>query len=493
MTAFRERAFVPVLLFVGMVVSIVSSLGAPLIPDLAQKLHTSLGNAQWALTATVLVAAVASPVIGRLGDGRHRKRVVVVGLGAVVLGCALAAIADSLALLVLGRALQGLGLALMPLTMAAAREHLSPAKSVRAIAAISVIGVIGVGLGYPITGLIADHLDVSAAYWFGSATSLLALILAVIVIPAPEGGAARRRLDLAGAVISGAGLICLLLALEKGPDWGWASLQTPALFLTGLVLLALWTWHELRTTEPLVELRLVRHPAVLTANVTAFTLGVTMYVLMVMITQFVQLPGFGLNETVFVAGLSLVPLSLMSAVSSRVMPRVEDRIGTRPIIPLGSVAVAAAAVLFAVAVDHLWQLFAVTALLGVGFGFTFAAMPGLIVGAIPREETGSAMGFYQVSRFVGFSVGSGVAVTLLRAFGEQGRPTLGAYHATALVAAGLGVASAVIAWYLPGRDRPADHDIDEMSFEEGALGAAGLERLEDDVPGARPRSPVSVR
>lgn len=486
MVTIRERAFVPVLLFVGMVVSIVSSLGAPLIPDLARNLHTSLGNAQWALTATVLVAAVASPLVGRLGDGPHRKRVVVVSLGAVVLGCAMAAMAESLVVLIVGRALQGLGLALMPLTMAAAREHLSPEKSVRAIAAISVIGVIGVGLGYPVTGLIADHFDVSAAYWFGTAVSFLALILAVLVIPEPKRLPARRHLDLFGAAISGFGLIALLIALEKGPDWGWASLRTPALFLFGLILLGIWTRHELRTDEPLVELRLVRHPAVLTANVTGFALGVTMYLLMVMITQFVQMPGIGFGETVFVAGLALVPLSVFSAVSSRMMPWVEDRIGTRPIIPLGSLAITASAVMFAVAVDHLWQLFLVTGLLGVGFGFTFAAMPGLIVSAIPRSETGSAMGFYQVSRFVGFSVGSGVAVTLLRAFGENGQPTLHAYHATALVAAGLGVVTAVVAWYLPGRTAPVDHRLDELAFEEGSLGASGLEILEEDLPARRP-------
>ncbi len=482
MSEIRERTFVPVLLYVGMVVSIVSSLGAPLIPDLAQKLHTSLGNAQWALTATVLVAAVASPVIGRLGDGPHRKRVVVTSLGAVVLGCVMAALAQTLPVLIAGRSLQGLGLALMPLTMAAAREHLAPDRAVRAIAAISVIAVIGVGLGYPVTGLIADHMDVSAAYWFGAVTCLLALVAAAIVIPDPESESESRHLDVTGAVIAGVGLTTLLLALEKGPDWGWGSPRVPGMLLAGLLLLALWARHELRTAEPLVELRLVRHPAVLTANVTAFLLGVTMYLLMVMVTQFVQLPGIGLGESVFVAGLSLVPLSLFSALSSRAMPWVEDRIGTRPIIPLGSLAVATSAVLFATSVQHLWQLLLVTGLLGVGFGFTFAAMPGLIVGAVPRRETGSAMGFYQVSRFVGFSVGSGVAVTLLRAFGEAGQPTLGAYHGTALVAAGLGIATAVIGWLLPGRSLPVDHELDEVAIEEGSLAASGLERLERDLP-----------
>lgn len=481
MSAIRERAFVPVLLFVGTVVSIVSSLGAPLIPTLARDLHASLSATQWALTATLVVAAVASPLVGRLGDGRSRNRVIVACLLAVVLGGALAALARSLPLLIAGRALQGMGLALMPLTMAAARDHLPREAAGRAIAALSVVAAAGVGLGYPITGLIADRFSVADAYWFGTAVSALALLLAVLVIPEPEHAPAARPLDVVGAVLSGLGLVALLVALEKGPDWGWASARTPVLLVAGLALLAVWAAHELRVAHPLVDLRLMRHRAVLTANVTGFLLGVTMYLSIVVFTQFVQLEGIGFGESVFVAGLTLVPLSVMSALGSRALPWLVDRFGIRPVIPAGALFVALATLFFAATSEHLWQTFVTTGLLGVGLGFTFAAMPGLIVGAIPRGETGSAMGFYQVSRFVGFALGSGVAVTLLRAFGDGGEPTLGAYRATALVAAGLGLVSAVVAWVLPGAGPPIQV-AHEREAEEGLLGAAGLEDLEDGRP-----------
>ncbi|MDO9352628.1 MAG: MFS transporter [Solirubrobacteraceae bacterium] len=478
----RQRAFVPVLLFVGAVVSIISSLGAPLIPELASELGQSLSNTQWALTATLVVAAVASPLVGRLGDGRHRKHVIVGSLSLVVLGGALAALATSLGVLIVGRALQGLGLALMPLTMAAARQHLPREKAGRTIAALSVVGAAGVGLGYPITGFIADHGGVHTAYWFGTAVSVLALVAATWAIPNPDHPAEQRHIDYAGAAIIGAGLVALLVALDKGADWGWGAPQTPSLLVAGLVLLAVWARHELRTTEPLVDLRLMRHRAVLTANVTGLLLGVTMYLSMVTMTQFIQLDGFGFGQTVFVAGLALVPLSVMSASVSRTLPALEARFGIRPIIPAGALAVAAASLFFGLTADHLWQAFVTTGILGIGLGYTFAAMPGLIVGAVPPEETGSAMGFYQVSRFVGFALGSGLAITLLRAFGDAGEPTLGSYHATALIGCGLAVATAVIAWVLPGR-APAtpvrSEALGELEREEGLLAAAGLEDLEE--------------
>src|SRR4051812_18149600 len=151
------RAFVAGLLAIGMVVSVISSLGAPLIPTLAHDLHASLSATQWSLTATLLVGAVASPLVGRLGDGPHRRRTLLVCLALVTVGGAIAALAGTLAVVVAGRALQGLGLALMPLTMAAARDHLAPRRAGEVIALLSVIAAVGVGLGYPITGLIAEH------------------------------------------------------------------------------------------------------------------------------------------------------------------------------------------------------------------------------------------------------------------------------------------------------------------------------------------------
>src|SRR6476619_4350367 len=86
-TAVRSpRALVPVLIFVGTVVAVISSLGAPLIPAIARTMGTSLPHAQWALTVTLLVGAVATPVVGRLGDGRHRRTVVLTVLALVTLG-----------------------------------------------------------------------------------------------------------------------------------------------------------------------------------------------------------------------------------------------------------------------------------------------------------------------------------------------------------------------------------------------------------------------
>jgi MFS family permease len=488
-SALRHRAFVPGLLFIGTVVSIISSLGAPLIPTIASDLHTSLGSAQWSLTATMLVGAVACPVVGRLGDGPWRREVLLVCLGSVAAGGALAALAGSLPVLVAGRALQGMGLALMPLTMASARDALDRESAPGVIAALSVITAVGVGLGYPLTGLLADALDVSAAFWFGAIMSAAAFVVALLVVPSTREAPAQPRIDLLGAVLAGIGLIALLVSLEKGADWGWGSGSTLGLLALAAVVLAGWARHELHTHDPLVDLRLFRHRAVLTANVSGLAIGLSMYLGISLMTQVVQL-GEGMGESVFVSGLVLLPFSATSLFASRLVPVVQARMGTRVTIPIGCVAIAVATLFFAAGGGtELWTAFVTMGIFGIGVGFTFSAMPALIVGAVPAKETSSAMSLYQVTRYVGFSIGSGLAVTLLRAFdggGADAVPALGAYRDTFLVATALALGAAAMAWWLAGPERtdhrPVSRALRRREIEEGEVASAGLEMLETPVP-----------
>jgi len=477
----RDSALVPVLLSLGAFIAVVSSLGAPLIPTFARDLDVSLQSAQWALTVTLLVAAVTSPLIGRLGDGRHRNDVILGCLATVAVGSVLSALATTLPVLIAGRALQGVGIALAPLTMAAAREHLTPGRARSTIAALSVVGAAGAGLGYPISGLIAEHFDFSVGFWAACVVALACLAATAIVVPRPAEPPQGRRLDLLGALIIAVGLIGILIAFEKAPDWGWLAGPTVGLIAGGLVLLAVWAWHELRTPDPLVDLRLIRHRAVLTADVTGLALGLTMYASLVIVVQFVQTDDVGLGETIFISGFTLTPLAITSSVSTRALPWLERHVGIRNVIPLGAIVTAAACVFFSLTSTALWQILVMMAFVGLGLGLTFGAMPLLVVTAVPAQETGSALGFYQVSRFVGMSMGSGLGISLIRAFGDHGTPTLHAFRAAELVCAGIALSAAAAAWLLAGaparEPTPAEQ---EHAVEEGMIGTAGLEMLEPD-------------
>jgi MFS family permease len=475
----RSGWLAPVLVFTSTVTAVISSLGAPLVPRISEELEVPLPTAQWSLTAALLTGGVSAPILGRLGDGRRRRETLVGGLAAVTAGGVLAALAPDLALLVTGRALQGIGLGLVPVLVAAARDHLPPERAPGTISLLAVAAAAGAGAGYPVSGFLADQAGVGAAFWFGAAFSGVAFLCVLLVVPS-SAGRAPSRLDVPGAVLLTAGLVALLLAIAQGEAWGWGSARVLALLIATVALLGCWAVQQLHAPAPLIELRLLGRPAVLAADGCAIVLGVAMYMYISAVTAYVQTPretGYGFSASVVLAGLCLVPFSIFSIIASRALPWVTRVVGPRLLLPFGSLVVAAGGAFFAVLHSALWQAFVMMAIVGVGFGLTFAAIPGIIVQAVPESETGSATGFYQVVRYIGFSLGSAVTGSILAGYTRpsQQLPTEAGYRAVLWLAVAICVAAAALAWVLPARgERRRTRTQRRREQDEAQVGGAGL-------------------
>ncbi|OIJ94729.1 MFS transporter [Streptomyces sp. MUSC 14] len=449
----RQGALVPVLVFLGTVVAVISSLGAPLVPTVAAVDHVSLSDAQWSLTVTMLVGAVVTPVMGRLGDGPRRRTAMLAAVATVLVGCVLGALPLGFPVLLVGRALQGVGLGLTPLAIATARDRLTGERARSAVAMLSITTVAGVGLGYPLTGLISQSFGVHAGFWFGAIVSVAALAAGALVLPA----ATSRRpapLDALGAVLLGLGLGGVLLVLSEGESWGWSAPGLLALAAGAVLLLAWWVWHELRIAQPLVDLRSLRNRVVLTADVTGLVAGVGMYLLMSLMTRFVQTPssaGYGFGASITVVGLVLLPFSVASVLSSKVVPALARRTAPVLVLPIGCGLSLLSILVFLFARDRLWESFVVMAIAGLGVGCTFAVLPGLIVGAVPAQETGSAVSFNQVLRYVGYSTGSALSAAVLQAHTTPGHalPAGDGYRTAALIGCAVWVLVAVVTIVLP--------------------------------------------
>ena len=477
---------------VAALVAIVSSLGAPLIPSIARSNHVSLSAAEWVLTAALMTGALATPAMGRLADGPRKRRVIEVALTLVLAGCVLSAVSSSFLVLVVGRGLQGFGLGLLPVTMAIARSCFSSAEAGRAIATLSVSAAVGAGLGYPITSLIAQVLDYRAAFWFGAVTVAAALSLVIVVLPSRSDGRVRR-FDWIGMATLGTAVVGVSVVLSEGGGWGWASLRSLSLVAVSGVMVVLWIAHELRITDPLIDVRQVRNRSVLTADVSALLMAVAMYLFLPIIIEFVQIPvasGYGFGASILVSGLVFVPLSAGSFLASRCLTAYTNRFGVRSMIPFGSLVFAAATLFFAVEHRSLWEAFVAAGLAGIGIGFTFAAMPGFVVRAVPASETGSAMGLYQVLRSVGLSLGSALAAAVLIAYTAPGAtyPSERGFQVTLIVATVLCVVTALLSYVLPGdsTSHPSmlSVEVAEMMEEEAEVEGVGL-MLADDPLGTQ--------
>ncbi|MFB6892037.1 MFS transporter [Kitasatospora sp. NPDC056327] len=427
-------------MFIALVVAAVGSLGTPLVTSVAASYHVTLGSAQWTLTAALLSGAVATPVLGRLGAGPHRRIAVLATLAVVVTGSALTVLPLPFGWLLAGRAAQGAGLGLTALMMGVARDHLPEERGTAVIALISVVSVIGAGAGYPLAALLAEFGGVRAAYGLGLAVTAAALLTAWRFVPeAPEGRSAR--VNVASAVVLAAALLLVLfLAGDRNP-WSRHLAAAGGLAVVAVALLGVWAVIELRSATPLVDLRAVRHPAVAGANLAVFVGGIGMYLLLTLITRYAQTPhgaGYGFGLTTFVAGLVLVPFSVLGFAAGRLVPRVRTRIADPLLLAGGAVVVGGGFALFATARSDPAELFAAMGVLGLGVGGFSAAMPGVILAVTPRSETSSAMSFNFVVRSVGYSLGSAVGGLVLAAGTGPGRllPDDGAYTTAALVGLG---------------------------------------------------------
>jgi predicted MFS family arabinose efflux permease len=436
----RGVALLPTLLLIGMLVAVISSLGAPLVPDIAATQHASLATAQWSLTITLLVGAASGQVLGRLGDGPRRRLVLLGALTAVLIGSALAAIIPSIATILVGRALQGLGLGLMPVAIAIARDHLPDDRVRSTISILSVTTAAGLGVGYPLTGLVAELGGIRAALGFGAVITGLTLVLAALVIPVSHSE--PRPLDTGGAIQLGLAQVALLVALSQGAVWGWSSVVVLTLGIGGLVLLGVWVRHELHSPNPLVELHLLRRGGVLAADLTALLVGASMYLLMALTTRYVQTSpaaGYGFGSSTLTAGLIMFPLAIGSVLASRIAAPIAARWGSMSVLPIGTTITALALLGWTLTRSDLSAAYCALGVGGLGMGFTFAAMPGLIVADVPASETGSANGFNQILRQLGGAIGSALSTALLEGTVSPGHPFPSDHSYTTALSVGVGI------------------------------------------------------
>ncbi|WP_307795449.1 MFS transporter [Actinacidiphila acididurans] len=457
----RTGAVVGVLAGAGITVSLMQTLVVPLIPDLPHLLHTSAANASWAITATLLAGAVATPVAGRLGDLYGKRHVLVASSLLLVLGSVVCALTSALGPMVVGRALQGFGMGVIPLGISLMRDVLPPRKLGSAVALMSSSLGVGGALGLPLAAVIAQHADWHVLFWGSAGAGLLVAVLLVLLVPAPRP-TATGRFDAVGALGLSVGLLCLLLPISKGGDWGWATGRTLGLFGASAVVLVVWGWWELRAPAPLVDLRTTARRQVLMTNLASVVVGFAMYAMSLIAPQLLELSsatGYGLGQSMTAAGVWLVPSGLAMMAVSPLGARLSAARGPRTSLLAGSLVIAAGYALALPLMGHAWGVMVFAAVISAGIGFAYAAMPSLIMGAVPVAETAAANGLNTLMRSIGTSSSSAVVgVVLSHMTTRVGPATIPSENAfrTGFVVAGVGaLAAALVTLAIPGRRTPS--------------------------------------
>ncbi|MFD7246570.1 MFS transporter [Streptomyces massasporeus] len=458
----RPNGVVAVLALAGIVVSLMQTLVIPIVPELPNYLDASAANAAWAVTATLLAAAVATPVVGRLGDMFGKRRLLLVSIVLLVSGSVVCALSDSLVPMIVGRTLQGLSAAVVPLGISIMRDVLPAERLAGATALMSASLGVGGALGLPAAAFIADHYDWHMLFWISAVLGVVALAFVVLVVPESAvrtGGS----FDLIGSLGLSTALVSLLLAVSKGGDWGWTGGTTLGLFAGAAVVFLAWGRYELRTEQPLVDLRTTVRRQVLFTNLASVALGFSMFAMSLVLPQVLQLPeqtGYGLGRSMLAVGLILAPQGLVMMAMSAVSAGITRAKGPKVTLMIGALVVAAGYGLSIVLMSEVWHIVLVACVIGGGVGFAYGAMPALIMSAVPASETAAANSLNTLMRSMGTSFASALAGVVLAQlttdFGGHALPSENGFTSVMALGAGSAVLAFALASFLPGRRTAAE-------------------------------------
>ena len=454
---------IAVLAFAGLCSSFMFTLVVPLQAELPHLLNASREDTSWVVTITLLVAAIATPISGRLGDMYGKRRVIVALLALLVIGSVIAALSGSIVGVIIGRALQGGVTGVIPLGIAVMRDILPAERLGTAVALMSATMGVGGALGMPLAAYLALNADWHSLFWLAAGLGVVGLVLVFLFVP-EDVLLSPGRLDVVGAIGLAIGLSGLLLYVSRGAEWGWGAPVSLALLIGGILVLLVWGWYQLRTTDPLLDLRVAARPAVLLTNIAAIGMGFALFSSNVTFPQMLELPvesgsGFGLD--MLTAAFIIMPAGVVMMIISPLSGWLERTVGPRPLFTVGASAIVVAYVFVLIWSTEWVHIFIANAIIGVGIGFTFAAMPMIIMRAVPANETGASNGLNALFRSVGTSSASavmgGVLATMVTEVDGVSVPTRQAFETCFWLAIVAGIIAVVLGLFIPQRPAHEKH------------------------------------
>ncbi|GAA1359763.1 MFS transporter [Streptomyces beijiangensis] len=414
-----QTSLVLVLGLAAMVVSMMQTLVVPILGTIQSDLHTSTANVSWVTTATLLSAAVFTPLLGRFGDMHGKKPTLVGVLLVMIAGSVLAATTTSLTWLIVGRVMQGAATAIFPLALSVLREEIKPEKLHGAMALVSGTLAFGSGLALVGAGLLTQgsHPDYHRVFWLAVVLAVLALVGVIRAVPASRTKTGGRT-DWLGALALALLLTLVLLPISQGHEWGWTSVRTLGLFAAAIVMAAVWVLTELKVREPMVDMKMFTHRPVLFTNLAGLLLGFAMFAQFIGVSYLVQVPdavtGYGFSASVLRASVEyLLPTTIVSLIGAQFGGVLVRRIGARFTLAAGACFGVIGFTWLTAAHDTTGSVIGAGMVIGLAISFGYASMPALIVASVPAHQTGIANGINSISRSVGSAVASAVITSLL--------------------------------------------------------------------------------
>lgn len=405
---------------VVVVVAMVAAINLALPKLSGSSLQPTSTQLLWIVDAYILVFGGLLIFAGSLADRFGRKGVLVAGLGLFAAGCFVSASTATTLVLLSGRVVSGAGAALvMPATLSLLLQVTPPQRKAQAIAGWSAATGAAGALGNLGGGLILQWLPWQGLFLlFGP----LALVLAVAVARvAPRGERHAANLDPVGAVLLTAAVFALLFGIIEGPEHGWRSALVLTSFAAAAALVAAFTTHALRTTNPLLDPRIFKITKLRTGTIGVATVFFGLFALFFVNAQYLQ---YVKGHSPLATGIAILPLPITVIVVSRRSVALAARIGTRTVVTGGMILLAAglAAMSFMTAATSYLPYGLALLVIAVGMGLSVPALSTGIVTSLPQAQAGTGSGLNSAVREVGSALGVAVIGTILASKFASGVP-----------------------------------------------------------------------
>jgi MFS family permease len=412
------------MLILAGVVTLVLYIEGMLTPSL-QSIQTEFGittgEASLILSSYIVTGVALSPVVGKLGDIYGKKRLLTIVILVYAVCVSVTGFSPNYPFMVAARAFQGIGLTIFPLGMSLVREEFPREMVPRAQGFLSAMFGAGFAVSLPLGAWVSDSYGWRTTYHTAIPFVVALAVLIFLFVKESQFRRPETRVDYLGAGVLGLSLALLVLGLSEGASWGWTAPATLSLFVVGALLLVPLFWFEARYQrrggEAILDLKLLKQRNVAVTNVLGAVAGFGMYLALLSMVYLLELPAAsgGYGQTIFGAGISLVPLALGMLIFAPIAGALVSRVGTRPMTGIGA-AVTAAAFLSVIPHHPLNTLLALEFVIGAGIGIVNAGMINLLVLTVDPRDMGLATSMSSVFRNVGSSLGAPLSGSLLTTF-----------------------------------------------------------------------------
>src|SRR5215217_8237822 len=465
----HARATVAILAAAGALVSLDTMVNIA-FPAITESFGIEVSEIQWVVTTYVLTFASLLLAAGRLGDAFGHRRVLTTGLLLTAFGVGLCGVAHENGWFLMARVVQGASAALvMGSTPALVTLAVPEQARSRAFGFFQMGAAIGLAVGPALGGILLEWSSWRSVYLLRVPAALVMLVFVARIVPArsAQHGCGSRgsgeSLDLAGALLVGAGVAALLLALSRGSALGWVSPVVLIGLIAAIALLSAWVAVERRSSNPVIDLSLLRSTSFTVANVLNVVANGTMFAIW-LLTPYYLVTVRGLST--IAGGLMLGIAPLATAVAAPIAGRILGRasMGRLSSVGLGLEAAGLVAVAFTGADTPLPIVATAFALVGVGLGLFTVPNMLFVMGSIPRDRQGVAGALSQMMRMVGVVAGVAGATLLfdtrrathvadIAVPADDPTALVAAYRDTFFVVAALCAVAIAVSLLRPAQDR----------------------------------------